>query len=249
MDRPGRTALRRSAQGHGHRRAAAADGIRYAVRIAKGQSMIKAVIFDMDGTIFDTEVIYEYAWKKAGVTQEQYLQLIGRGHKVNDAALSSWGMDPVRIRRIRNEYMRREINAHGITPKPGAEETLQWLGERGIPAAIATSSPMELALEYMERTGFGRYFAGIYSGYQLERGKPAPDLFLHAARQLGREPEECVVVEDSCNGIRAGRNAGMLTVMVPDRVPADDEMREKADVILDSLLLFPAWLTEQMQNT
>ena len=210
--------------------------------------MINAVIFDMDGTIFDTEVIYERAWKKAGVSGEQYLQLIGRGHKVNDAALSSWGMDPKEVRRARNEFMRLEIEAHGIVPKPGAEETLQWLEHRGIPAAIATSSPMELAQDYMERTGFGRYFAGIYSGYQLERGKPAPDLFLYAARQLGRTPRECVVVEDSFNGIRAGRNAGMITVMVPDRVPADEEMRRKADVILDSLLLFPDWLQERLQS-
>ena len=204
--------------------------------------MIRAVIFDMDGTLFDTEVMYEHGWIRAGLTQDQYLQMIGRGHKANDEALASWGMNVKEVRRVRNESFRAELEK-GLPVKPGAEEALIWLRDRGIPAAIATSSPPELAQEYMQRSGFGRYFAGIYSGYQMERGKPFPDLFLEAARQLGAAPGECVVVEDSYNGVRAGRSADMITVMVPDRIPADHEMHDLADAVLDSLYELPGFLT------
>ena len=206
--------------------------------------MIRAVIFDMDGTLFDTEARYGRGWKAAGLTDEQYHQMIGRGHIANDRVLESWGMNPAEIRRIRNESVRRELEEEGLPVKPGAGEALQWLMEQSIPVAVATSSPLEMAEDYMKRSGFGRYFAGVFSGFLLERGKPFPDLFLQAAQELGVDPADCMVVEDSYNGVRAGRNAGMVTVMVPDQVPADDEMRTTADAVLTTLLELPALIED-----
>lgn len=207
--------------------------------------MIHAVIFDMDGTLYDTEVVYGMAWKAAGLTHEQYLQMIGRGRSVNDALLSEWGMDPVCIRTKRDAFIADWLGQHGLPVKPGAEEALQWLKEKGIPAAVATSSPLSVAEKYIRASGFTPYFDRVLSGYTLEHGKPAPDIFLMAAEELGSAPSECMVVEDSYNGVRAGRNAGMVTVMIPDQIPPNDEMEKTADIILASLSELPAYIEER----
>ncbi len=94
-------------------------------------------------------------------------------------------------------------------------------------------------------TGLGSFFSEVISGNTLERGKPFPDIFLEAAELLHRSPSECLVVEDSFNGVRAGKNAQMLTVMVPDLIAPDEEIRGLADAVLDSLEELPAWIREK----
>lgn len=206
--------------------------------------MIRAVIFDMDGTLYDTEVVYGMAWTDAGLTHEQYLQMIGRSQNVNDAKLAEWGMDPVSVRSKRNAFITQWLGQHGLPVKSGAEKTLQWLKKQGIPAAVATSSPLTVAEKYLVASGFTAYFDKVLSGYMLEHSKPDPDIFLMAAEELGYDPSECMVVEDSYNGVRAGHSAGMLTVMIPDQIPADEEMHALADAVLDSLEQLPAYIEE-----
>ena len=200
----------------------------------------------MDGTLFDSEKLYGRGWMKAGLTKEQYYQLIGRSRTNIDAMLTEWGYDAAALRKIRSEAMEEELQRDGVVPKPGALDCLQWLREHGIPAAIATSSAREVADRYLKMNGLETYFSFVVSGNTMERGKPFPDIFLEAARLLNCPPEHCLVAEDSYNGVRAGRNAGMYTVMIPDLIPADEEMERLADVILPSLVELPAWIQERM---
>ncbi len=210
--------------------------------------MIRAVIFDMDGTLYDSEKIYGYGWMQAGLSKEQYYQLIGRSRVNIDQLLRDWGYDVEAMRKVRSEAVEAKLQENGVELKPGARECLAWLRQKGIPAVIATSSAKEVADRYLAMTGMGEYFDFVISGNTLERGKPFPDIFLEAAKQLGQAPQDCLVVEDSFNGVRAGRNAGMYTVMIPDLIPANEEMEHLADAVLPSLLQLPDWIEAQKGN-
>ncbi len=209
--------------------------------------MIKAVIFDMDGTLYDTEAVYRKAWLKAGIPDEFYLQLIGRSHVNIVQMLKDNGYDSDKIYELKNKYTEEEIRK-GIPIKEGTLETLKWCKENGLRTAIATSSAKQVAQRYLKDTDMESYFDQIISGNQLENGKPAPDIFIYAAKELGVDASECMVVEDSFNGVRAGKAADMLTVMVPDLIPADDEMKELTDKILGSLKEFPEYAEKFIKN-
>ena len=203
--------------------------------------MRNTVIFDMDGTIYDTEKIYKISWLEAGVPLDLYFSFIGTSRVHIRNLLTENGFDPDEVFEKRGQVVEREL-AKGIEIKPGAVEALTWLKENGWTSLIATSSKAEVAYRYLKETGMEDFFSDVVSGNQLERGKPAPDVFLMAARQAGRTPDECVVVEDSFNGVRAGHAAGMYTVMVPDLAQPADEMRATADIILPTLGELPACL-------
>ncbi len=201
----------------------------------------RAALFDMDGTLFDTEVIYRDAWLSAGVPEDLYLTFIGAPRSRIKQLLADHGLDPEAIYVYKDQFVSDALKDH-IPVKPGVEACLQWLKEQGISCAVATSSSIETARKYVSRAGLDGYFAQVISGNQVEHGKPAPDVFLFAARQLGASPEETVVLEDSYNGIRAGHAAGMYTIMIPDAVAPDDEMQALSDVILTSLAEVPKHL-------
>ena len=209
--------------------------------------MIKAVIFDMDGTLYDTEAVYRKAWIKAGIPDEFYLQLIGRSHVNIVQILKDNGYDPDAIYELKNKYTEEEISK-GIPVKEGTVKALEWCKKMGLKTAIATSSAKKVALRYLKDTDMESLFDEVISGNQLENGKPAPDIFIYAAKELGVSAGECIVVEDSFNGVRAGKAAKMLTVMVPDIIPANDEMKELADKILNSLAEFPEYAQQFIKN-
>ena len=108
------------------------------------------------------------------------------------------------------------IREHGVEPKPGIWELMDCLDARGIPAAITSSSPVSRIREYLTPLGLYHRFAKICSGHDVPNGKPAPDIYLHGAAQLGLRPEECLALEDSPTGILSAYRAGCLPVMIPD---------------------------------
>ena len=191
--------------------------------------MIKAVLFDMDGTIFDTEAIYRRAWIRAAkdvgfnVDMDRFFELICGLNMADMTALVHrvYGEDVPfeEVRAQRRVYIEEDLAAIGLQFKSGAPEILYALKEEGIRIALVTSSGRPLVDRYLRMSGLEDVFDVIMTGETVAHGKPHPEIFLTAAAKLGIEPQCCMVVEDSPNGIRAGHAAGMYTVMVPDLHP------------------------------
>lgn len=215
--------------------------------------MIRGVLFDMDGLMFDTEHIGREGWFEAGrqldlpITEELIAKLRGTGVSVCREIFNSQipGRHYDTARAIRVEYADDFIAAHGLPVKPGLEELLEWLRRENIPAALATSTGREKALGYLEQAGISEYFSAAVCGTEAANPKPAPDIFLAAAAKLGVEPGNCVVLEDSPNGLRAAKAAGCRAIVVPDLTPAPPEREHlwdaKADTLADVIPILNAW--------
>ncbi len=196
--------------------------------------MIRAVLFDMDGTLIDTEKYYRVFWPKAmaefgyHMTDEQVLSMRSLGRPFAPARLKEWfgeELDYYAIRARRTEMMEAQLDVDGIQLKPGAVEILEELRRRGILAAVATATPPERTEKYLGLTGIRPYFSKIISATQVKEGKPSPDIYLYACEQLGLAPEECMAVEDAPNGILAAYRAGLRVVMVPDQTQPTAELQ------------------------
>lgn len=213
--------------------------------------MIKAVIFDVDGTLLDTERIYMKAWKEAAVEAGYVMpdSVLQKTRAVNtkDAArifeeeigngFSYQAVRPIRVR-IAEEIIKRE----SPILKPGVLELLAFLEGKGIRLSVASSTNQQGTREHLAESRILDRFEVVVGGDMVTNGKPHPDIFLKAAEALGAAPEECIVVEDSPAGIRAARAAGMKAVLVPDQAAITQEIIDMADVVLNSLLEMPAYL-------
>ena len=195
--------------------------------------MIKGVIFDMDGLMFDTERIWATLWEPAlaglGLSYKEGLDEAARGTAGDSmrAVLRRFygpDCDPDRIIEALHE---QGVIAFQAPPpkKPGLDEILAWLEQRHIPMVVASSSRMASILRHLNNWHMTDHFKALISGEQFSASKPDPEIFLTAAKALGTVPAETLVLEDSYNGVRAGARGGFVTVMVPDLAPADDEMR------------------------
>ena len=131
--------------------------------------------------------------------------------------------------------MLERVRKDGMPLMPGAREALEMLRRRGVATALVTSNGQAVVREYLAISGFAPYFDQVITGEMTQRSKPAPDIYLLGAKMLGLSPAECAGVEDSVNGVKAIRAAGMLCVMVPDVVPYGPELSPYVDVCLDSL--------------
>lgn len=198
--------------------------------------MIDTVIFDMDGTLIDTEKYYRIFWPKAlaefgyHMTDEQALSMRSLGRPFAVAHLKEMfgeELDYYAVRDKRKELMEVCLDKEGIELKPGAVELLTWLKEHQIRAAIATATDMERTSKYLAKLGLREYFDEIISATMVKEGKPSPDIYLYACKQLGRKPQECIAVEDSPNGVLSAYRAGCKVVMVPDQTQPDEELRQK----------------------
>lgn len=195
------------------------------------EHMIKAVLFDMDGTLIDTERYFRKFWPKAmaefGFTMSdaQALQMRSLGRPFAPAKLKEWfgeTVDYPAIRARRTEMMEAEFAKDGLQLKAGAEEILQELRRRGIPAYVVTASPIERTERYLTQVGIREYFPRIISATEVKQGKPAPDVYEYACREIGLEPSECAAVEDSPNGVMSAYRAGCKVIMVPDQTGAEE---------------------------
>ena len=206
--------------------------------------MIEAVLFDMDGLMFDTERMYQKAWLQAGrqmgVPMEPEIvdRLRGRNREgcarvCREAFGEDFDFDAMRT--ACRALMARWIEEDGLPVKPGLYELLAELERRGIPAVLATSTTRDSAWGHLQRAKVDRYFLGAVCGDEVSHSKPDPEVFLKAAALAGKDPARCMVLEDSPAGVRAGAAAGYFTVMVPDLTAPDEELKKLADEILPGL--------------
>lgn len=212
--------------------------------------MIKAAIFDMDGTITDTEKCNVEYWIKASkdfgfdVAEEDilYIRSLEAAKSAEYLGSKYEGFDFQQVRELRRKYMREYVDTHGVEAKPGVLELLTYLRRKGIKTALATATRYDHAERYMKDLGFFDLFDKIVCTSMVEHGKPAPDVFLYACECVGERPEDCMAVEDSPNGIRSASSAGCRTVMVPDLTPVDDELRQLIVAEAASLSELPAMI-------
>ncbi len=206
---------------------------------------ITAVVFDMDGVLFDTERIYMECWREAAEptglknVDEISKACIGRtlqGTKeVFEAAKAEQGID-ISFEELHEDCSRRfkeKEERDGLPEKPGVHEILEYLKKQGIPVALASSTRKAAVMEHLDRAGITSYFQKIICGDMVEHGKPAPDIYLKALDELNLKKDEAVVVEDATSGIESALAAG-LRVVARDasRYHAD---QHKADMILSDL--------------
>ena len=173
--------------------------------------VIRGVLFDMDGLVLDTEKLYARFWMEAchfygfPMTYEQSLEMRAANSRLGAENLLRFfgpAADYSSIRAKRIELMDAFIEKHGVEPKPGIFRLMDFLEERGIPAAITSSSPADRIREHLGSLGLYHRFTAICSGYDVPWGKPAPDIYLHGAASLGLPPEACLALEDAPPGHR-----------------------------------------------
>jgi len=193
---------------------------------------VAAIVFDMDGVLFDTETLYEQAALAAAqelgfeMTTEFFRSTVGSPWHVNRIRLlEEYGPDLAvdELNAVAGKIFRNLIDNRSLL-KPGAAELLDLLDELELPRAIATSSARATVERHLLNHKLAERFNGIAAQGDYARHKPHPDPFLKAAELLGVAPDRCLAIEDSHHGVRSASAAGMMTVMVPDLLPATDEI-------------------------
>lgn len=214
----------------------------------EGVMMVKAVLYDMDGTLVDTERLGLIAWARAAEQEgvdlpvEVCRQFIGRNLPGVMGILEDHFGSKEFSEKIYDLHRSIELDMYGteLVTKEGARESLEAMRDAGYAIGLVTSSRRSSAERNMKRFELMDFFDCITSGEETHNGKPAPDIYLLAAQKMGVEPASCVVVEDSPNGARSGIAAGMHVMMIPDMVEVAPELAEQCDALLDSLLELPA---------
>jgi len=214
---------------------------------------ISAVVFDMDGLMLDTEPIYKAAWQQAStelgfdLDDQSYSRFTGRTSADCERELVRlFGADfPMpRFRQRWQELWRLSVEDGGISTKPGLLAFLSFVKDQALLSAVATSTEAGLAEFSLRNAGIAHSFDALVSGDQVARSKPAPDIYLEAARRLECDPVECVALEDSDAGVLAATAAGMVTVCIPDLKPPSDEAAAAATRVVASLNEAREWIGE-----
>lgn len=188
------------------------------------------IIFDMDGTLLDTQKIYMPAWKYAGDIQgfadmDKTAQLLCGTNEVGSTKYLKDNfptLDIVKFKADAEVYVNENLT---IKYKPGVKETLDFLKNNGYVMGLASGTSRDRAIDRLNTVNALHYFKATVYGNEIANGKPAPDIFLKAAELLGAKPEECIVFEDSDNGIKSAYNAGMKVIGVPDVKPFTTEIK------------------------
>jgi HAD superfamily hydrolase (TIGR01509 family) len=215
-----------------------------------GDNGVRAVLWDMDGTLVDTARFHLQAWRETladlgiAVSHERFMLTFGRR---NDAVIRDL-VDPdatsaeiARIADLKEMRYRDLIRAHGVEPLPGFRDWLPRLRAAGLRNAIASSAPHANIDAIVDAMGFHGVFDGRAGDEDVTVGKPDPQVFFAAAASVGADPARCVVVEDAPAGVEGGRRAGMRTVGVRSGHGALD-----ADLVVDSLADLPADAFERL---
>ena len=220
-------------------------------------TFIEAVIFDFDGIVLDSETPeYEshrriYAQCGVTLTVDEWCGVIGTWSEGHDEQWFARLSERSSAAPARDAYFaeRRRIFDESVPARPmrGIQELLTTLRAAGIPTAIASSAPARWVVGAVERLGIRPLFDTVVTGDQVAQRKPAPDVYLEAARRLGADPARSIAIEDSGPGITAARAAGMKAVVIPhwlterhDLSGADLTVAHAGELTLDRLALLCA---------
>ena len=207
--------------------------------------MIKAVLFDMDGILFDTEIVMKEGWQKAArelnftLTEEHLSQMRGSALPRSRKLFEEWFHGQVTYdegRAIRTAYLNDYIRRNGVPEKPGLHEFLSWLKEHSIKVAVATSTTRRVAEDYWKQSGIDQYINASVCGDEVINSKPDPEIFLKALGKTPFNKDEAVIFEDSENGIRAAHAAGIPVICIPDLKYPNDSLKDIPIHIVDSAL-------------
>jgi len=213
----------------------------------------RAVLWDMDGTLVDSEDLHWISWRNTlanegiFITHSQFLSSFGQR---NDSILPRWlGAEatPERMEKIANakeELYRRRVRRNGISPLPGVTNWLHRLHEQGWLQAIASAAPRANIDAVLEALSATHIFQAIVSAEDVHRGKPDPEVYLTAAARVGVPPERCIVVEDAIAGVEGARRAGMKSIGV-----SRDEKELPADIVVMSLDLLEPDAFEELDRS
>ncbi len=205
--------------------------------------MTEAVVFDLDGVLLQSEEVWD-------AVRERYVREAG-GRYDDEVQRAMMGMSAPEWSRylheeaavredpedINRDVVERMLEAYRreLPLLPGAVEAVRRTAE-SFPLGLASSSNREVFDAVLDLAGIADCFSATVSSEEVPRGKPAPDVYLEAARRLGVAPERCAAVEDSHAGIRSAKSAGMRVVAIPNAsYPPDDEALELADAVVRSL--------------
>lgn len=202
-------------------------------------STVRAVLWDMDGTLIDSEEFHWISWRDTmanegmPITHEQFLSSFGQR---NDSIVPRWlgpASTPERIEKIssaKEELYRDLIRKHGVAPLPGVATWVRRLHEQGWHQAIASAAPRPNIDVVLEALSAGHYFQGIVSAEDVHKGKPDPEVYLIAASRVGASPSRSIVVEDAAAGVEGARSAGMRSIGI-----SRNGKHLAADVVVQSL--------------
>jgi HAD superfamily hydrolase (TIGR01509 family) len=216
-------------------------------------SAARAVLWDMDGTLIDSEEFHWISWRNTmanggiTITREQFLSSFGQR---NDSIIPRWlgaASTPERIERIANakeELYRHLVRRDGISPLPGVASWLHRLHKEGWFQAIASAAPRANIEAVLEALSAAHLFQGVVSAEDVHKGKPDPEVYLTAAARVGALPDRCIVVEDAVAGIEGARNAGMRSIGV-----SHSGKHLPADVVVQSLDLLDSDAFETLLQT
>lgn len=215
--------------------------------------MIKAILFDMDGLITDTEKLLNRFWQEAAaelgfeMKPEHVLGIRSLSPKYAEPhlkAILGEDFDYYAVRDRRRTLMNAYLRENGVEAKPGLTELLDYIKDHDLKCAVCTATDHERTKWYLEMIGVYDRFDAFVCGDMIKNGKPKPDTYIEGARALGLEPGECMALEDSPNGIESAYTAGCLTVMIPDLSQPDEELKEKLTAVCPTLAEVGAVIAE-----
>lgn len=207
--------------------------------------MIKALLLDLDGTLIDSELIPRLAWIDAArhfgfEAEEAFLnQLTGMTKKTAQELVKKVipkDVDMDEFQAYRHQYMNDYMKENGIKAKRGARELLLKAKAENVECIVVTSSYAANVRMKLEMAGLADLIDKIICGDEVENGKPAPDIYLLALERYHLNKEECIVLEDSKNGLLSAENAGIRAILIPDLVAPDDEMKKSCELQLVDLM-------------